>query len=434
MGFSTEISARLGIDTSSVPADLAKARTAFNQELGKLPAEAAKHGAGAGDKLTRALEHKLLGARHLSGALATALGLNIEHIAETIAGGIVGGSKEAWQKAYEVADRQTAAIEKLIESRMNPKRIQEKHKKDLSRATDAAQNAGKDDEDAKAGMTAVYGSAVTKLAEIFGVAKSDAEILTEKGEKSLDLIEQQTKVGEDDKKIKEAIKSLEDARLEASTKNLNHTEKIAAFDAEIAKLVKEITGGELSQLEIIDKRKALLKVELDQEAEKQRYAQLAIDKARELGKLKTSLFEASRKYQMDEEAYQNAHDDKGKSTLGELAELSGAQGEKKKRAYKYGEDSGLSDDARAAKAKAREIEDMQDEAERLRKTGDVDGANALQDQIGSKKDELVKSGFLKSSEGDDMKKMKETLHADNLAITKILEETLTAVSGKTVNQ
>ena len=432
MGFSSEIRAALGIDTSSIPGDMSKARAAFNQGANQLQADAGKHGAGAGDQFVGSLEHRLLGARHLSGALATALGLNLENISNHIAAAIVGGSKEAWEQAVKLADENTAIIQKLIETRLSPKQLGDKQQNDLQRALAEQSGAGKDGPlNWFQKLVAKYGGAGDK--QIAGL-KSDADKEIEQQAAQKKVLEAQLVIEEHQKQVREATKALDQARAEASEKNLTGKRAEEAINNRINGILKEITSGNLSDLEIIAKKKQLIEEQGKLEAAQLRTKEQAIEKERTLARLALDLQEAQRKMNADQEEAANHRADRGRTTLGELAELSANQPAAKARAYKFGEDSGLSDEARAAKATAREIEDMQAQAERLRRSGDVNGANELFDQIGAKKDTLVKSGFLKSSEGDDMRKFTETLHKDQVDVIKILNETKTVLDGKFVNQ
>lgn len=435
MAFSSEITGKLGIDTSSVPADLAKAKTAFQQFGQTVEQDAEKTGAGAGAKLTSALEHKLLGAHHLSGALAAALGLNIEHIAESIASAIVGGSKEAWKEAGDIADRETKAIEEMIELRMSPSRILGKHKKDLGRAVEEATNAGVKDEAISNFSKNRYGSVLTSIAALFGVIKSDAQILQEKEEKRAALAEKSVVVLKDEAKQRELNAKFTDDLNAVEAERLHGTDSIAAAEQRVADAKRKIVEMDSRDPKlgdaIIERKKAELALEQAIKKEKEE----SVTQERELAKLAQARYEAQRKLANDADELASKTGDRSKLTLGELANLSSktttATAAKRET---YGADSGLSEEAINAKHLAQEIEDLQAKAEQLRLTGSGTEARATFDQIDTKREELVKTGFAKSTEGDQFKQLKETIHKDNVELFKIFTETNTVLKGKYVNQ
>ncbi len=111
---------KLGADTSEFKGKVA--------EAGQQVAGALGSGAGdsAGSKFVGAFEHRLLGARHLSGALATALGLNIEKIAENLARAITGVSKdeeEELKKLVTLSDKLTETTKKNMESQLSTEQL-----------------------------------------------------------------------------------------------------------------------------------------------------------------------------------------------------------------------------------------------------------------------------------------------------------------------
>ncbi len=111
---------KLGADTSEFKGKIDDAARQVSGALGS--------GAGdsAGGKFVGAFEHRLLGARHLSGALATALGLNIEKIAENLARAITGVSKdeeEELKKLVTLSDKLTETTKKNMESQLNTEQL-----------------------------------------------------------------------------------------------------------------------------------------------------------------------------------------------------------------------------------------------------------------------------------------------------------------------
>lgn len=59
-------------------------------------------------------DYKRAGAKHLSAALAKALSLNIEAIAESITAAISGGSAEGWRQMAELSYENARLIEKRL--------------------------------------------------------------------------------------------------------------------------------------------------------------------------------------------------------------------------------------------------------------------------------------------------------------------------------
>lgn len=438
MGFSSEISARLGVDTSSVAQDMARAKAAFNKGGEDIASEAGKHGDNVGAKLAEGIEHHLVGTRHLSNALATALGLNLETIAEKITAAIVGGSKEGWQEMGRLAEEQFKLLEERAKLVMNPKEFSDHLQKGLR---DAQSQMGQTKTTQASGFWEMMLREHSESPEFSRAVLSFFHLVQTEQEKANELSAAGNKVSEADLKIleekhkaKEAEKALNAALDQDATENLTSSQRILALQELEKKTIEEINSGKLTETDIIAKQNVLREASKKVAAEELAIKQRTQDKERELAKLGTERFEAQRKLTRDSEEFANRQTDRGKTTLGELAELTVNQSAKAKRAYVFGEDSGLSDEAAGAKASAREIEDLQDQAERLRKTGDVGGANQLFDQIATKKDSLVASGFLKSSEGDEFKAMKETLHKDVVDLAKLIAETNTVLAGKFVNQ
>lgn len=436
MAFSSEVTGKLGIDTSSVPADLAKAKGAFQTFGNDIENAAGKHGEGAGDKLTHALEHKLLGSRHLAGALATALGLNLEHIAENIAAAIVGGSKEAWAEAVKLADENTKIIEQLIETRLNPKQLQEKRQKDLDRAVEESSGAGKQTALGQAvEKLGFFGTNLRYIGQAFGLIKTDAQRLEETSKSTLEVNEKDLIIQKEKTKGRELDVKYAEAYEDYLTKNLHGEEKINAIREEAEKLQAKIDSGELADNEAKQAKLKVLALIVALGDEETRQAQEKITKERELAKLKESTFEAQRKLNKDEQELAQKKSDLGKTTLGELADIDANRQSTAKRDYKSGDSTfGLSDQVAAARQAARDIQDLEDRQNDLRLSGNVSGANDLANQISTKRETLVQSGFLKASEGDQFKSLEETIHKDSVELAKIWTETNTILQGKYVNQ
>lgn len=434
MSFGAEVTGKLGIDTSSVAGDLEKGKQVFRRFGQDVEQAGAEHGANTGQKLGEALEHRLLGSRHISGALATALGLNIEKLAEGVTAALVGGTKEAWAKMGELADENAKLIEQRIERAMTPKGLEDKHKADLQRAIAEfnAEKARQDEEEQKR-AEALKKNAAVGLADAGQQDPHEAEKKIALAEKEKAIHEAELKVQGDQLKNKAADQKISESVLHTDLTGLTSQEKVAALEEEKLALIKQQQSGKLTVAEIDERAGAIREIENKINAEIFERGQKEIEQKRELLRLNTSLAEAQRKRNSDEEALANKRNDRGKETIGEIAALSG---KRTAPAASTGpvDTFGLSAEAAAAKEQAVEIQRQQAEAERLRKSGDVGGANALFDQISASKQKLVDSGFAKSTEGDDMKQLKEQLQKDNEAITKVLTEIRQVAQGKIKNQ
>lgn len=135
MATAGDISARLGLDTNSFKTDIVEAKNQFRKFGEDIQNEGKKAGAKAGegtaDGLGNALEHKLFGSRHIAGALATALGLNIEKIADKITAVIVGGTKEGFEQAIKLEERYAAALDARDQKRKTTVQLISNAEKDI---------------------------------------------------------------------------------------------------------------------------------------------------------------------------------------------------------------------------------------------------------------------------------------------------------------
>ena len=438
MSFGAEVTGKLGIDTASVPADLERAKAAM-QKFGQ---ESAGIGAKAGDetglRMAGAIEHHFIGNRAIASALGTALGLNITEIAHGITAAIVGGTKQAWEEAIKIADESTKIIEELIAARLSPKGKQEQHKRDLKDALEAnavAVAPTNFEKIAEAAIPKTFGGGLMKnMLVTFGLVRSEAEKLVQTNKTNEAVIVAGAKVEADRREGKEADKKLTESIVHANLTGLNTTEKIAALEAEKAALTKQQESGKLTIVEIDDRARRIGEIDREVQQEKNDAIQREIDQKNELLRLQTSLGEVQRKMAEDEEAMANKKADRGKQTVDEIAKIKPKEGGRQ-----FGEDThvdtfGLSAEASEAKEQAVAIQRQQKEAERLRSQGDVAGANQLFDQVGAGKQKLVDSGFAKSTEGDEFKKMAEAIHKDNVELQRILGEIKVIAAGKLKNQ
>lgn len=444
MAYGSEVKATLGVDTTQVPQDMAKARAAFNKAAQEIQNDSSKHGAGAGDKLVGALEHKLLGARHLSGALATALGLNIEKISEHIAEAIENGSKEGWKRAGEIADENSRLIGERIEANLTPKGLEDNLKKQLERAVKEAEDLAKE-QSVNIGHGLSFAGGVPAIVTTASANKElSAEQLEKQQEAQQKILRLQARIDEEAKRSKEQILQLDEQIASAEDKKGTLAEKEASVKEHIKKLQLDYVNGNYTELE-------LKKKELEIAQKQNELAAIHKEqKQHELELEQKNLAVQQKKAELAHERTQLAKDeaklsDRSKLTVGELAvlhtnkrsaidEAAQESEQTRSRAFEFGRDSGLTSEQAAARDKAEEIKDLEAKAERARKSGDSAGASSILDQVGQMRDSLVKSGFTKSTEGDPATALREQIAKDNDVIKKTLSSIETIEKGKYINQ
>lgn len=442
--YGSEVKATLGVDTTQVPADMAKARAAFNKGAQEIEQDSARHGAGAGDKLVGALEHKLLGARHLSGALATALGLNIEKISEHITEAIENGSKEGWKRAGEIADENSRLIGERIEANLTPKGLEENLKKQLERAVKEAEELAKE-QSVNTGYGLSFAGGVPSITPTASVNKElSAEQLEKQQEAQQKILKLQARIDEEAKRSREQILQLDEQIESAQDKKGTLAEKEASVKEHIKKLQLDYVNGNYTELELKKKQLEISQKENDLAAIHKEQKQHELDL-----EVKT-LAVSQKRAELEHEKVTLAKDqaklsDRSKLTVGELAELhtnkrsaideAAQESERNRnRAFSFGRDADLTSEQAAARDKAEEIKDLEAKAERARKSGDTAGASSILDQVGQMRDALVKSGFTKSTEGDPATALREQIAKDNEAIKKTLSSIETIEKGKYINQ
>ncbi len=449
MGYSTEVKAVLGIDTSKMPEDARKAIEAFKKAAQEIEQNAAKGGASAGAKFTDGLSKKILDARSLGTTLATALGINLPALADKVAAAISGGSAEGWKKSVEIAERNAEVIEKIIESHMNPAQLQEKLRKDLQRAI--KESGEKPAVEGPGVVEMLLGSNPMTMGMVGGakaalgnagiVGTSEAERAEEAAKKKLKVDEADLRVQLEEKKTRDELKRIEESAASAAERRGTLSEREVAIRKNINTLLLSMARDDLTAVEMAQKKADLAQKEAD-------LKENAKDQAKEaLEAEKTALALEEKRTQLKQQQVELEKDkdkltDRGKLTVGELATLRAqdpaaaarADEARRSRAFAFGEDAGLSAEARAAKDKAQRVKDLEAEAEQARLGGDSGKATDLLGQVGTLRDELVKSGFTKSTEGDPAKALREQIAKDNAQIIKTLNDISTTEKGKFVNQ
>lgn len=443
----SEVWAKLGVDTSNVPKDLEKALAAFKEAGNQIEKQSSSTGANAGEKLAEALGHRLTGSRHLAGALATGLGLNIEKIAENLAGAIVGGSKEGWKRAGEVADEASKLIGKKFELNLTPKQLSDQISKELDRAV-------KDASDKKPTNQSFLKNALG----VIGFGKTDAENLEEANKAQNKILEAEIRKEELAKKEREELKAIAKEQKDIYETKQSKEDRIKQLNKDA--LAYTIESTDLSKTKVeraqaeLDAKKRLLEadmVEKELEKEKQTLKEKQLETQREITKAKDREKELNTDLKIQEQ--KNADDraklsDRSKLSLGELAGLQGTSSqvdfdrraqqdeEARRKAFSFGSNEGLSGDQIAQKESAQKIEELQNQAELARKAGNSQEAESLLSQVGQMRDQLVNQpgSLLKSTEGDPTKQLVSQIAKDNKETQKILDEIKQIESGKYVNQ
>lgn len=441
MGYDSEIKARLGVDTSSVAGDLANASRTFDAWGKKVAATGGDHGGSFGDKFTGALEHRLLGTRHLAGAVATALGLNIEKIADSIAGAIVGGTKEGWEEAGRIADENTKRINAVIEKNRTPEQNQAFYQREIDREVALQEEIAR--------------RTTTKTRGRFGysVSKRDltADELKEQGESEARMLDFQAKLEESKKsaaeklkKTKEEIQKEDDDALATEDKLVAVTEELAQAQADLAKgqkseqehqdailKVKKLTK---EQTDLINKAQEEITENTKKEGE---YEQKKIQQAERMASLQRDREEQTMK--IGEE--QAKIDDKSKLTIAEIANLHARKNsfqqeqEDTRDDFKstFEDDQGLSQGAIDARNKARQIQRLEAKAENARLSGDREGAMSFDTKVADMRKELVDAGYAKSTESPDTKILQD-MKIDQAKLVEINTKIADILKGKFVSQ
>lgn len=475
MAFTSSITGRLGLDSSDYKKGLQSASGSFQNFVRGTTNEADVGGGAAGTAFGRALERKM-GLRHAFLGLFAALGLNMDKIANTIAGAIAGGSKEGWERAGQIADRESELIEKKIESHLGGRRLTEHLEKQLGRAITARAPVSAKGEMAATLGGAIGGPAVEGLLRMFGVGKTDAEALADSQERSVKILEAEARLGENQTEERKKLitlaeqednvavahlkhKEAEDYLLKRFTVVLNEQGKFGkgsveyeekakqliairlklgeqqgAQDAEDLEKQKQIKALQETRLEMIrkyqveaaddDKKAGLIKADLlrldkqiaaagDDKILKQ---QLINEQTKIELDYRTQILKAEQSKKTATEALAQAKADRANLSLGELAGLG-----------KYA--PGVSIERGEQADRARKALDLTQQAEAERRAGQTDQAKALFEQADAIKSDLAKSGAVKSSEmpfQDIVRRLEEA--------NKILTELGTIFKGKFVAQ
>ena len=444
MAYGTEIQAKLGIDTSSVGKDLAGAKKLFDDWGREIVPEAEKTGASYSEKLTKGITGKLAGSGAIATALGTALGLNLPALAAKITAAIVDGTKEGWEEAGKIADENAKLIAEKFREGLSPKQATDQLQKELKKAVAELESIkpeiGFIPDDS--GLT--EGKTFTK--------DLNAEQLTAQQNAQKKILEIEKQLRDLKKDEARDLKEYEEARKKFELEELSDGAKIVKLNEMIAATVAETLKGDLTAGELAKKKINLLELEKTLRETLKRITEedsklIKDDIERKEKADKEEIARAEKKFSIERARYnqskkladdQGKLSDRSKLTVGELANLDGKKKEfslgKSNLDLSFNDDQDLTEQQREQKKKARQIQELEAEAEQKRLSGDRAGAEEVFNRVGTLRNDLVASGATKSTEGDKFEDLRKQIAEDNKEITKTLKDLLTVESGKFVSQ
>lgn len=431
------ILAKLGIDSSKVPAELAEADKFFKQFAREAEKTAgSKAGGDSGSKFMKAFQNRFSGAG-LFGTLSTALGLNLNSLAEKLAEAFQkafgGGSKKAFEEADKLADAVAEKQKEAIESRLSTAQKIAKAEAEIAKAIAKQQEIGKS------------GATLT------------AEQLKEQAAAQLAQLENEKKLADLRKADGELSKKFSEELARYDREKLTKEQQVVAIRKEVNKLAIEAaktgqTQGErdAKQLEILERQKAIdelskeiaddkAKTEEKITKEKERQADLTDKIATGERKIRDAKADLGEK--------QAALGDRSRLTVSELAALPGEQrqaavdaareDQRRAEAFRFGsslDDAGLSDEQKRLRAQARQVLDLEAEGEKARVSGNQSGAEEIFGRVGQLREALVATGAVKSTEGDRQKELVAQVKRQTEILEDLKKQVADARNAKLKNQ
>lgn len=434
MANTSQILAKLGIDSSAVPAELAEADKFFKKFAAEAEkAAGTKAGASSGSKFMEAFQKRFSGAGLFS-TLSTALGLNLSNIAEKVAEAFQekfgGGTAKAFEKAGKVADEVAKKQSEVYFERLSTAQKIEKLENEISKSI-AKQN---------------------ELAQI-GTALS-ADQLKQVQQAKLDQLNAEKTLADIRKQDRQASEEFAKKSAEADRQRLTKEEQIAQLNREILAIGVQVANSKDSagekdkkRLEMLDKQKEIEQLTKDLAEEKQKAEEkITKEKERQLDLddkiLKTNRQLRNAKEDLSEK--KGSLEDRSKLTVAELAKLPAAQRQieiesardeaRRREAFAFGSTAGLTQDQRDAKEQAQKILDLEAEAEAARVGGDKAKAEDLFAQVGQLRENLVASGAVKSTEGDPQKELLKEVRRQTEGIEDLVKQVQDLTTAKFKNQ
>lgn len=430
MAATSEILAKLGIDTKDIPKDLQEADKFFAKFSKDLEKGSEKAGDEGGKRFAKSFGSQIAGQAR--GAIAAAIGLSAQGIADRLAGWLVGGTAKEWEEFGKIADENSKIIGERIRENLAPRKVIENLERELTNAQKKIDElfAGKSGggklsifEAAVSGTKALLGLGAKELDQRLAIKQAENDRLKIQGQ----LAEARKAAAAEEEKLTKAIRDydFESATLEG---------KKTILKSEIVKLNNEIQSGTLKEKEVTEKLVQLFSKALELQRVKKDLVDQTARKEEQAAEKKKKALEDERKQTEKLVALEKQRDglqkkagelkdqiaDRSKLTIGELAQINESG-------------FGVGNDAIFAKRKAEDVQKAQAEADALRLSGDIAGSAEKLAQADALKNELAGAGFLKSTENDSadvVAQLKETEEE----LSKVLKSIDSHVEGKFVNQ
>lgn len=400
----TEVLAKLGIDTKDIPKDLNDAKKLLGKFQSDVEKDSAKSGTGSGAKFMKGFSAQIVGQAR--GAFAALLGLNAQSIADKIAEVVTGGSKEAWEEFGRISDENSRAIGEKIRANLDASKVVANLTRDLEAAnkkvesTQAAANGGAA---AGGGPASMLDAMKSSLKSLVGLGKDEVDVRLEAVKAQAEQLRIQKELEAAQKTQTAMQMSLVSAQRDYAFATADTAGKRKILEQEVADIQDEIRVGLASEADLYKAKIELLNKDLElREVIKTQAQETADIEEKAANKRKKALDDETKKQkalkgltakqgaiEATGAALQAKLADRSKLTVGELAAV-------------RGNDFGVSVDVGNAQRRAAEIQELEKDAESRRITGDMAGSeDALARATGIRKD-LVESGFLKSTEtGED---------------------------------
>ena len=430
MATTSEVLAKLGIDTKDIPKDLQEADKFFAKFSKDLEKGSEKAGDEGGKRFAKSFGSQIAGQAR--GAIAAAIGLSAQGIADRLAGWLVGGTDKEWEEFGKIADENSKIIGERIRENLAPRKVVENLEKELANAQKKIDElfSGK----SGGGKLSIFDAAVTGAKALLGIGAKelDQRLAIKQAENERLKIQDQLAsarkaAAAEEEKLTKAIRDydFESANLEG---------KKTILKSEIVKLNNEIQSGTLKEKEVTEKLVQLFSKALELQRIKKDIVDQTARREEQAADKKKKALEDERKQTEKLVALEKQRDglqkkagelkdqiaDRSKLTIGELAQINESG-------------FGVGNDAIFAKRKAEDVQKAQAEADALRLSGDIAGSAEKLAQADALKNELAGAGFLKSTENDSadvVAQLKETEEE----LSKVLKSIDSHVEGKFVNQ
>lgn len=430
MPATSEILAKLGIDTKDIPKDLQEAEKFFAKFSKDLEKGSEKAGDEGGKRFAKSFGSQIAGQAR--GAIAAAIGLSAQGIADRLAGWLVGGTAKEWEEFGKIADENSKIIGERIRENLAPRKVVENLERELANAQKKIDElfSGK----SGGGKFSMFDAAVLSAKTILGIGAKelDQRLAIKQAENDRlkiqgQLAEARKNAAAEEEKLAKAIRDydFESATLEG---------KKTMLKGEIVKLNNEIQSGTLKEKEVTEKLTQLLAKALELRRVNKDIVDQTAKKEEDAAEKKKKALEDEKKQKEKLLSLEKQRDgltkkagdlkdqvaDRSKLTIGELAQINESG-------------FGVGNDAIFAKRKAEDVQKAMAESDALRLSGDVAGSAEKLAQADALKNELAGAGFLKSSE-NDAASVVEQLKETEEELAKVLKSIDSHVEGKFVNQ